>query len=103
VDAHFIGRVSENELAIAVNLADITDNLDPERLARLPTDEAARLKAKYTEALVLLGHADMAPALAEIPDGSKVHALWIDEGGLCRLIQLPDGSGRERCSWMAPG
>ena len=46
----FVDRVATDPLARVVKLADIADNLDPERLARLDPDVAAGLRAKYHRA-----------------------------------------------------
>lgn len=46
----YIRRVAQNPLAVKVKLADILDNRNPKRLAKLPPDVAARLKAKYDKA-----------------------------------------------------
>lgn len=45
---------SRNTLAIKVKLADLADNLNPERLARLPEELRARLEPRYRDALLLL-------------------------------------------------
>lgn len=50
-------RVGADELAIVAKRADIWDNTNPERLARLPLNDQVRLKAKYIHALQLLGEA----------------------------------------------
>ena len=50
----FIERVAQNPIARAVKLADLADNLDPERLAALPAEEQQRLRAKYELARELL-------------------------------------------------
>jgi (p)ppGpp synthase/HD superfamily hydrolase len=47
----YYARVRANELALQVKLADIADNLDPERLAVLEPATAARLMQKYDKAL----------------------------------------------------
>ena len=49
--ADFVRRAEAHPLARPVKLADILDNLDESRLGKLPAEEAARLRAKYTEAL----------------------------------------------------
>ena len=46
----FIERVAQNPIARAVKLADLADNLDPDRLAALPPEEQQRLRAKYEPA-----------------------------------------------------
>jgi hypothetical protein len=48
-------RVAANPLARAVKLADIADNTDPERLARLKPSVRDRLVEKYTKARAALG------------------------------------------------
>lgn len=51
----YLLRVRENQLALAVKCADITDNLSAERLAQLDEVTRARLVRKYTRASVVLG------------------------------------------------
>lgn len=51
----YLRAVKANPLALVVKLADIADNSDPDRLARLPDADAARLVAKYNKALAILG------------------------------------------------
>lgn len=46
----FIARAASNPIAHAVKLADIDDNLDPERLGRLDPEVAAGLRTKYGRA-----------------------------------------------------
>jgi (p)ppGpp synthase/HD superfamily hydrolase len=50
----YILRVRENKLAVVVKLADIFDNLDPNRLEKLDPETASRLVAKYGMALGML-------------------------------------------------
>lgn len=45
--AAYIQRLSTNSLAVAVKLADLRDNLRPERIGRLPADQAASLSKRY--------------------------------------------------------
>ncbi|WP_395402043.1 phosphohydrolase [Arthrobacter sp. UC242_113] len=47
--------IRENPIALAVKLADIADNTDPTRTARLELKDRARLADKYKTALQLLG------------------------------------------------
>ncbi len=47
---HYYARVKKNALALAVKLADIEDNTDPERLAALDDVVRSRLERKYAEA-----------------------------------------------------
>jgi hypothetical protein len=74
----FIRRVRSN----VVKIEDLNDNLDPSRLGKLLGAEAARLEAKYTEALMLEGSA-----------GTVVSA-WVADGVLSRLVELPSGGAR---------
>jgi (p)ppGpp synthase/HD superfamily hydrolase len=48
-------NLKENSLALAVKLADIENNLDPDRTCLLPVQTAKRLKVKYQVALDKLG------------------------------------------------
>jgi (p)ppGpp synthase/HD superfamily hydrolase len=48
--ADYYARISSNPTARLVKLADLADNTNPERLARLDSAVAARLKAKYAAA-----------------------------------------------------
>lgn len=51
----YIRRLSTDKLAVKVKLADLTDDLLEERLAKLPDVEADRLRAKYGPAFLFLG------------------------------------------------
>jgi (p)ppGpp synthase/HD superfamily hydrolase len=55
IPADYYARVRANPVALAVKAADIADNSDPVRLARLDRDEGVRLAAKYRAARVALG------------------------------------------------
>jgi (p)ppGpp synthase/HD superfamily hydrolase len=57
----YIERIRLNELALIVKRADIADNSDPERLARLAPDTATRLHAKYARDLAQLASGVAAP------------------------------------------
>jgi hypothetical protein len=46
--------VAGNPLARQVKLADLADNLDPARVAKLAPDMRAKLEAKYREASEIL-------------------------------------------------
>lgn len=48
--AEYYARVRSNDLALAVKLADIADNADPARLARLDDQTRERLEVKYAAA-----------------------------------------------------
>ena len=50
----FVRRAAADPLARVVKLADIADNVDPQRLAGLDPEEAARLRAKYEGALATI-------------------------------------------------
>jgi hypothetical protein len=55
---NYIRRLRYNDLARRVKLADILDNLDAGRLARLDHQTASRLRNKYGRAITeLLGYA----------------------------------------------
>jgi hypothetical protein len=54
-DERYWARVAQNPLARAVKLADIADNSDPDRLARLKPSVRDRLSEKYTKARAALG------------------------------------------------
>lgn len=50
----YVRGVKANEKAVLVKFCDLDDNSDPERLAQLDTDTAARLRKKYQMARELL-------------------------------------------------
>ena len=50
----YLARAKENPLALAVKLADLADNSNPERLAKLPEQTAERLRLKYETAYTFL-------------------------------------------------
>ena len=51
----YLGRVRANDLARLVKRADIMDNLDPHRLAKLDEPTRSCLHIKYEHSLELLG------------------------------------------------
>jgi (p)ppGpp synthase/HD superfamily hydrolase len=51
----YIGWIKQYPRAVLIKRADIADNSDPARLARLPEDQRQRLAKKYAEAMALLG------------------------------------------------
>lgn len=53
--AQYYERVRANPLALQVKAADIADNTDPDRLARLDEPTRVWLTAKYAKARALLG------------------------------------------------
>ena len=52
-DAYY-RRIADDDLAIVVKLADIWDNTDPDRVARLDEPDRARLQDKYRHALEVM-------------------------------------------------
>ncbi len=50
----YLSRVAKDPVAVTVKRADIADNCDPVRMARLEPEFQERLKAKYAEALRIL-------------------------------------------------
>jgi len=50
-------RIRHSPVALAVKLADIADNAAPDRLTKLPSAVAERLRAKYEHARAALGQA----------------------------------------------
>ncbi|WP_241981192.1 hypothetical protein [Cryobacterium algoritolerans] len=53
-DADYYAAIRANPIALAVKRADIADNLDPARVARLDVGTRDRLAAKYSRALTSL-------------------------------------------------
>lgn len=53
--SNYLARVAANPIALAVKLADIADNMSPDRLARLDAETQDRLRTKYESALRQLG------------------------------------------------
>lgn len=51
----YYNRLKSNPYARAVKIADMKDNLDPKRLAKLDDDTIARLVKKYAKGLEILG------------------------------------------------
>lgn len=51
----YYAAIRENDLALAVKLADIDDNTSPERMELLPEETQTRLTRKYRKARHLLG------------------------------------------------
>ncbi len=50
----YLAKVRENSLALTVKMADLADNSNPERLARLPKEKAEELRLKYEGAYAFL-------------------------------------------------
>lgn len=97
----FIRRVSANPLARRVKAADLCDNSDEDRLARLPADVAGRLRANYAKAISDLGVADQVSEWRKLDQvNSAVTALVI--GGspeeFDRLVALADADASFKCS-----
>lgn len=59
----YYAGIRTDQMALAVKLADLADNTDPERLERLPADTQDRLRSKYRLAYSELGAAELAAAL----------------------------------------
>ena len=74
----YYARIRENDLARTVKLADVADNLNPERLALLDANTQQRLRGKYIRALLALGALDV-PAVA-------LDAF--DRGDICDLSMI---------------
>jgi (p)ppGpp synthase/HD superfamily hydrolase len=53
----YIQRVSINPIAVNVKLADLADNMDPERMALLPEEKRNKLMARYVAAVEVLNQA----------------------------------------------
>jgi len=54
----FVMRTKTNPMARVVKKADLTNNLDPDRLSALPAEKSAELRAKYEGMLELLDRDD---------------------------------------------
>lgn len=54
--SYYIQAVKSNQLATRVKIADLLDNLNPNRLALLEEDTAQFLITRYTKALETLGY-----------------------------------------------
>ena len=65
--AEYYQRISEHPTAREVKLADLADNTDPDRLARLPESDRQRLTQKYGGAYAALG--------ADFDDGARRRSL----------------------------
>jgi hypothetical protein len=50
----YYARIRPNPLALAVKLADVADNSDPDRLAQLAPEVRERLTRKYAKAVAAL-------------------------------------------------
>ncbi|WP_322766907.1 HD domain-containing protein [Frankia sp. Cr1] len=51
---HYLARVADNALSVVVKRADMADNSNPVRLARLPRDQADRYARRYSSRIRLL-------------------------------------------------
>jgi len=70
-DAYYAAIRSAGSFALMVKHADITDNLDEDRLAVLDPELAGRLRAKYAKALIALGLAPQRASAAVPPTVRK--------------------------------
>ncbi len=52
----FVQRAAANPIARAVKIADVADNSDETRLAKLPPEQATRLREKYAKVKAKLGY-----------------------------------------------
>ncbi|EFV14353.1 HD domain-containing protein [Segniliparus rugosus] len=62
-DDEYYAAIKNDQSALAVKLADLADNTDPQRLAALPAERQAKLRTKYAKAYRALGRDDFAVAL----------------------------------------
>lgn len=62
-DAEYYRRILGDELALTVKLADLADNSDPRRLARIVEPQRTALTEKYRHAYAALGRPELAAAL----------------------------------------
>jgi hypothetical protein len=83
----FIERLSGNPLARAVKVADLYDNSDEARLARLPAEVARRLRAKYDDAIDRLGAREL---IAQWRRHDQLAAATTD------LVLAPTSEGLEK-------
>lgn len=75
-------RISADDRAFMVKLADIADNLDPERTSSLPRDLRERLATKYRHALDVLGAPDFWLWQGEqFPNTAKAWREFLRGGG----------------------
>lgn len=63
-DDDYYRAIRADRIALAVKVADITDNTDPDRVARLDAATRSRLRTKYVAALRKLGRDELADELA---------------------------------------
>lgn len=65
----FLDRAASNDLARPVKIADLRDNMDAVRMALLPSEKAARLRAKYEGAMERLNQPMPSTAMPEQSQG----------------------------------
>jgi (p)ppGpp synthase/HD superfamily hydrolase len=70
----YIRRVKGHPLAVKVKIADLRDNLEPRRLARLPPEVSDRLRDKYIKALLFLANDVSLIPLSGLSRVSLLHA-----------------------------
>jgi hypothetical protein len=56
----YVLRVAENHVAVKVKRADYLDNMDPDRMVRLPREDAKRLIRVMADSQRILGEALLA-------------------------------------------
>nr|WP_238428905.1 HD domain-containing protein [Frankia nepalensis] len=69
--ADYLARVAVDPVAVVVKRADMADNGDPVRLARLPAEQAERLATRYAGRRVLLDELAAAAAARARQDGPR--------------------------------
>lgn len=62
-DDVYYGRITANPIALVVKIADISDNTNSDRLARLDQEARARLIGKYRKAFLSLNRPELAAGL----------------------------------------
>lgn len=62
-DEVYYARIAVNPVALAVKIADISDNTNPDRLGRLDQETRARLIGKYRKAFLSLNRPELAAGL----------------------------------------
>jgi (p)ppGpp synthase/HD superfamily hydrolase len=52
----YLDRVKEDKIALAVKIADLSDNMDEWRLSQIPSETRGRLKSKYESAIAYVNN-----------------------------------------------
>jgi hypothetical protein len=110
----FVRRASNHPLARQIKLANLLDNMDAGRLAKLSTAERTRLRVKYESALEILGETpvdesidiDEESLIVDLAEGGIATVLSAcvtkEDNRLLRCIQFPDLSTRVE-TWTSTG